>query len=83
MTATQILDDIGDVVILGGALWSLIAGIGHWAIGSVDFGLLFSLLIGSVPGIVIGSLIASRISERVLLPLLAATLTVVGAKLLF
>ena len=62
---------------------TLIAGIGHWAIGSVDFGLLFSLLIGSVPGIVIGSLIASRISERVLLPLLAATLTVVGAKLLF
>ena len=28
MTATQILDDVGDVVILGGALWSLIAGIG-------------------------------------------------------
>lgn len=28
MTAAQVLDDIGDVAILGGALWSLIAGIG-------------------------------------------------------
>lgn len=62
---------------------TLIAGIGHWMIGSVDFSLLFSLLIGSVPGIILGSLIASRVSERVLIPLLAATLTVVGAKLLF
>jgi multicomponent Na+:H+ antiporter subunit G len=26
--AAEVLDDIGDVVILGGALWSLIAGIG-------------------------------------------------------
>jgi multicomponent Na+:H+ antiporter subunit G len=28
MRAAQVLDDIGDVAILGGALWSLIAGIG-------------------------------------------------------
>ena len=28
MTAAQILDDAGDVLILGGALWSLLGGIG-------------------------------------------------------
>lgn len=61
---------------------TLIAGVGHWMIGLVDFSLLFSLLLGSVPGIVVGSLIASRVSDRVLIPLLAATLTVVGVKLL-
>lgn len=62
---------------------TLIAGFGHWLIGSVDFHLLGSLLIGSVPGIVIGSLIATRVSDRVLIPILAAVLTLVGFRLLF
>lgn len=62
---------------------TLIAGLGHWAIGSVDFGLLFSLLIGSVPGIIIGSLLASRAPDRVLTPILAITLALVGTKLIF
>ncbi|WP_315762672.1 sulfite exporter TauE/SafE family protein [Sphingomonas sp. Y38-1Y] len=61
---------------------TLIAGAGHWAIGSVDLGLLGSLLIGSVPGIVIGSLAAHRVPEGVLRTVLAATLAVVGFKLL-
>ncbi len=62
---------------------TLIAGVGHWAMGSVDFSLLLSLLAGSVPGIVIGSLISTRVSDRVLQPILAVTLAIVGAKLLF
>lgn len=61
---------------------TLVAGIGHWLLGSVDFALLLSLLAGSIPGIIIGSLIATRVSERVLVPVLAATLAVVGIKLL-
>jgi hypothetical protein len=61
---------------------TLIAGIGHWWLGSVDGMLLLSLLAGSVPGIVIGSLIASRVTDRVLTPILAATLAVVGIKLI-
>ena len=61
---------------------TLVAGLGHWMLGSVDLWLLLSLLIGSVPGIVIGSLIATRVPERVLVPILATTLAVVGAKLL-
>jgi uncharacterized membrane protein YfcA len=62
---------------------TLIAGAGHWAMGSVDFGLLLSLLTGSIPGIIIGSLISTRISDALLRPILAGTLAIVGGKLLF
>ncbi len=61
---------------------TLVAGIGHWLIGTVDFGLLAALLIGSIPGIVFGSLLGSRAPDRLLQPLLAAVLTLVGLKLL-
>lgn len=62
---------------------TLIAGLGHWAMGSVDFGLLASLLVGSIPGIIIGSLLSSRVPERILRPILAGTLAIVGGKLIF
>ena len=62
---------------------TLIAGAGHWMMGSVDFGLLASLLIGSIPGIIVGSLVATRVSDRVLRPILAGTLVLVGGKLVF
>jgi uncharacterized membrane protein YfcA len=62
---------------------TLIAGIGHWLIGSVDLHLLLSLLTGSIPGIIVGSLIASRIPDSVLRPILASTLALVGGKLIF
>ncbi|BCA59384.1 sulfite exporter TauE/SafE family protein [Sphingomonas sp. HMP6] len=61
---------------------TLLGGIGHWLLGSVDGALLVSLLVGSIPGIVIGSVIASRISDRVLGPILAVVLALVGVKLL-
>jgi uncharacterized protein len=62
---------------------TLLGGIGHWWLGSVDFPLLLSLLIGSIPGIIVGSLIASRMSDRVLGPILATVLAIVGVRLLF
>ena len=62
---------------------TLLAGAGHWYIGSVDWSLLTSLLIGSLPGIAIGSQVAARIPDRILRPVLAGTLAVVGAKLAF
>ena len=61
---------------------TLIAGLGHWMMGSVDWLLLVSLLTGSIPGIILGSLLASRTPDGVLRPLLAATLVLVGVKLL-
>jgi uncharacterized protein len=61
---------------------TLIAGLGHWWMGSVDFTLMGALLIGSIPGIIIGSLLASRSSDAVLRPILAVTLLVVSIRLL-
>lgn len=61
---------------------TLLAGFGHWLIGSVDMAMLGSLLIGSVPGILIGSYFAPRIPAAVLRTILAATLILVGIKLL-
>ena len=60
---------------------TLIAGAGHWMIGSVDFSLLASLLIGSIPGIAIGSHFAAKVPDRVLRPLMAGTLALVGGRL--
>jgi uncharacterized protein len=62
---------------------TLVAGVGHWLLGSVDVVLLGSLLVGSVPGIIIGSYISSRVPDKLLRPILAGTLAAVGAKLSF
>jgi uncharacterized protein len=62
---------------------TLIAGIGHWFLGSIDVVLLVSLLAGSIPGVIIGSYVSARIPDRVLRPVLASTLAVVGARLSF
>ncbi len=61
---------------------TLVAGIGHWLIGSVNDILLVTLLIGSIPGIAIGSQIAPRVPERRLRFLLAVILIIVSARLL-
>jgi uncharacterized protein len=61
---------------------TLLAGIGHWWLGSVDWPLLVSLLCGSIPGIILGSYLSGRVPDRVLRPILAATLTLVGGRLL-
>jgi uncharacterized protein len=60
---------------------TLVAGLGHLAVGTVDLSLLASLLIGSLPGIALGSVIAPRAPERALRLLLAAVLALVGIRL--
>ena len=62
---------------------TLVAGIGHWWLGSVDWPLLTSLLSGSIPGIVLGSYLSVHVPDAVLRPMLAATLVVVGMRLAF
>ncbi len=62
---------------------TLLAGFGHWMMGTVDFTLLASLLVGSIPGIIIGSLLSSRAPDSVLRPILASTLALVGGRLFF
>ena len=60
---------------------TLVAGIGHWATGAIDWHLLGVLLIGSLPGIVIGSYCAHRVPETALRLVLAATLILVAGNL--
>jgi uncharacterized membrane protein YfcA len=60
---------------------TLVAGAGHWIIGTVDWHIVSSLLVGSVPGIVLGSYLAIRVPERALRLVLAVTLIVVAGKL--
>src|SRR6195952_1045428 len=61
---------------------TLVAGIGHWAMGAVDWPLMGILLMGSLPGIVIGSYFATRVPETALRLLLAVTLVVVAGRLM-
>src|SRR5258706_76494 len=61
---------------------TLVAGIGYWWLGRIDWTLLGTLLLGSIPGILIGSHFAQRIPEKVLRPALAGMLVLVGAKLI-
>lgn len=62
---------------------TLLAGLGHFAMGSVDVSLLLSLLSGSIPGIIVGSLLAARMPDGPLRGALALTLALVATKLLF
>ena len=61
---------------------TLLAGLGHWMLGSVDWPLLGSLLVGSIPGILIGSYAAGRVPDHVLRLILAATLLLVATRLI-
>lgn len=60
---------------------TIVAGIGHLFIGSVDGQLLLNLLVGSIPGIIIGSLLVHRISEAFVRVSLAVILVFAGARL--
>lgn len=62
---------------------TLVAGLGHWWMGSTDWSMVMWLLAGSIPGIVLGSYLAVRVPDRVLRPILAATLAAVAGQLLF
>jgi hypothetical protein len=62
---------------------TLIAGLGHWALGSIDWQILESLLVGSIPGIVFGSMLSPRIPEIAIRAALSATLILICAKFWF
>jgi len=62
---------------------TLIAGLGHWMMGSVDWHIIVSLLAGSLPGIFVGSYFAIRVPERALRIILATTLFVVASRIAY
>ena len=61
---------------------TLVAGLGHASIGSVDWPLLLSLLAGSLPGIWVGSHLMRRTSDRVIRSVLSLLLAYAGMKLI-
>jgi uncharacterized membrane protein YfcA len=62
---------------------TLVAGLGHSFMGTVDWQILLNLLIGSLPGIYFGSHLSAKIAERWLRPALASMLVLVGGKLVW
>ncbi len=61
---------------------TLVAGLGHASLGSVDWPLLAKLLAGSLPGIWLGSLLMRRTPDRVIRSLLSVLMAYAGAKLM-
>ncbi|GHA16697.1 UPF0721 transmembrane protein [Devosia pacifica] len=61
---------------------TLVAGAGHWIIGSIDWPMLSSLLVGSIPGVLIAGHFAPRANDLILRLLLGTVLAVVGIRLL-
>lgn len=61
---------------------TLVAGLGHASMGSVDWPLLGKLLAGSIPGIWVGSHLMARTPERVIRSLLSMLLAYAGVKLI-
>jgi uncharacterized protein len=61
---------------------TIIAGGGHWLLGSVDWNLLMPLLIGSVPGIIVGSYFAKRTPDGIVRAALAVALFAVAVGLI-
>jgi uncharacterized protein len=60
---------------------TLVAGVGHGAMGSLDPHTLLSLLVGSFPGILVGSWVSSRAPDVALRYILAGVLLIVGTRL--
>lgn len=73
--ATLVGTDLAHAVIL-----ATVAGLGHLHLGTVDYLLLFSLLIGSIPGVYAGSLLGNRLPERYVRPAVASVLLLIGLK---
>ena len=60
---------------------TLVAGLGHASLGSVDWPLLAKLLVGSLPGIWLGSRLTHLTPDRVIRSLLSLLLAWAGTKL--
>ncbi len=58
-----------------------VAGLGHMHLGTINYWMLASLLVGSLPGIYLGSHVATRLPEKIVRPALAAMLLLIGVKM--
>ncbi|MBI1732724.1 MAG: sulfite exporter TauE/SafE family protein [Gammaproteobacteria bacterium] len=58
-----------------------IAGLGHAHLGTVNYELLASLLLGSLPGIYLGSHTGANLPDRIVRPILAGMLLLIGVRM--
>ena len=59
-----------------------IAAAGHWALGSINFPMTLSLLVGSIPGVIIGSRLCGVLPEKYVRPATAAVMALTGSRML-
>jgi uncharacterized membrane protein YfcA len=79
MPARQIVgSDVAHAVPL-----TLIAGLGHSILGTVNYAMLVSLLLGSIPAIVVTSVAAARVSDTIVRVALGVVLLLVCARFWF
>lgn len=64
------------------AVLTLVAGVGHAALGNVNWSLLASLLVGSLPGIWLGARLVRSLPEKVTRGLLCASLLTAGLRVI-
>jgi hypothetical protein len=62
---------------------TLVAGLGHSFLGTIDWHILISLLVGSIPAIIIASIASARTSDTVVRVALALVLLLVVARFWF
>lgn len=62
---------------------TLVAGLGHWELGNINYYLLGCLLLGSLPAIHLGTYVGRRLPARVMQSALASILFLVGLKYVF
>ncbi len=61
---------------------TLLAGLGHWILGTVNLPLVGQLLFGSIPGIIIGSFAARYAPDKLLKTCLGVILAIVGLRMM-
>jgi uncharacterized protein len=58
-----------------------IAAAGHWALGSINFPMTLSLLVGSIPGVIIGSRLCGILPDKVVRPATALVMALTGSRM--
>lgn len=58
-----------------------IAAAGHWALGSINFPMTLSLLVGSIPGVIIGSRLCGVLPDKVVRPATAFVMAITGTRM--
>jgi uncharacterized membrane protein YfcA len=61
---------------------TVVAAVGHWWLGHLDWSLLGALLLGSVPGIWLGARLARGLPQRYVRAILATALTLLAVRLI-